>query len=130
ALDKPRAERGDVGERLPGHVGDHGAGGDLRGRHHRGGAIRIEAAPIRRCETTGPPFCAIPVWSTLATSMPSRLAAVERTCPTVTTPVPPMPAINNAAWSGRVGSGSERRSRRDRSCTKRVVRRFAFGTTV
>ena len=69
-------------------------------------APSVAPGPIRRCDTTGPPFWAMPVWSTLATSNPSRLAAVESTWPTVTTPVPPIPATRSAARPGRVGSGS------------------------
>ncbi len=43
------------------------------------------------CETTAPPFCAVPVWSSVATDNPSIHAAVASSALTVTTPVPPIP---------------------------------------
>ena len=43
---------------------------------------------MMRSETTGPPFCASPVWSSPRTRRPSARAAVPRICDAVTTPGP------------------------------------------
>ncbi len=46
---------------------------------------------ISRCDITAPPFCAEPVWSSVATYNPSIQAAVASSALIVTTPVPPIP---------------------------------------
>src|SRR5215211_8881475 len=61
---------------------------------------------MRMSETTGPPFCESPVWSSPAVCLPSRSAAMPRICATVTTPVPPMPIILTTPSAGIDGSGS------------------------
>ena len=80
------------------------------------------AGPMRRCDTTGPPFWPCRSGRPLDTS-PSRFAAVESTWPTVATPVPPMPANKRAARSGMPDRAAARGSRRAR-------RRLGPGVTV
>ncbi len=70
--------------------------------------------PIFRSDTTAPPFCARPVWSSARTCRPSAAAAVARICAIVTTPVPPTPvmrkakpsASNDAAGSSGASTGA------------------------
>ena len=69
-------------------------------------ATSAAVSPIRRCETTGPPFWLRPVWSRPATCLPSRRAAVPRIWFTVTTPVPPIPMRNRLAVRRTRSSGS------------------------
>ncbi len=63
----------------------------------------------RRCETTGPAFWLMPIWSRDSTSNPARMAAVASTWLTVTMPVPPMPAMNTLCvptpWAGSPDAG-------------------------
>ena len=63
--------------------------------------------PMRRSETTGPPFWERPVWSSPATCSPSSIAATPITWLRVTTPVPPMPAMRtvHSPAEGTRGSG-------------------------
>src|SRR5262249_32392817 len=53
-----------------------------------------------RSDTTAPPFCASPVWSSERTWRPSAAKAVPRICATVTTPGPPTPVMRMVNPSG------------------------------
>ena len=63
----------------------------------------------RTSDTTAPPFCASPVWSSDRACQPAMRPAVARTCDTVTTPVPPTPVSripNESASTTGCGAGS------------------------
>ena len=53
-------------------------------------------AAMRTWLVTGPPFWARPAMSITAAALPSRCAAMARSAPMVTTPVPPTPVIRIA----------------------------------
>ena len=63
----------------------------------------------RTSDTTAPPFCASPVWSSDRACQPAIRPAVARTCDTVTTPVPLTPQSripNEPAVTTGFGAGS------------------------
>ena len=71
---------------------------------------------MRRCVTTAPPFCAMPVMSMTLAALPSRWAAMPRIDPTVSTPVPPMPVMSTLYASGSGGlAGGDKFSKIDAS---------------
>ena len=92
------------------------------------GAAGSGSRERRRSQTTGPPFCERPVWSSPDTYRPSSSAAMPSTWFTVTTPVPPMPIMRtpkSSSPTSRAGSGSS-----TSSVGRAVLRLLAAGTTV
>ena len=75
----------------------------------RVGACGASASDTRTWLTTAPPFWARPVASSVETNLPSKCAAVPSSCETVTTPVPPTPAMRTFAASGPSGKGKRAR---------------------